>query len=370
LNTNKRILSVDIFRGLTIALMILVNNPGTWNHIYAPFRHAAWHGCTPTDLVFPFFLFIVGTSIVLAYASKKKNINSKVYYKILIRSAKLIALGLFLAGFLLTFPFFKSFSELRLPGVLQRIGLVFFFAALLFLHTNWKVLLGVFFFILVGYWLLMTQIPIQGSLPLLTKESNLAAYLDLKILTQAHIWKPEYDPEGLLSTLPAIATAIMGMFLGFLLKMKEVTNKKKLIYMFLIGGISLLLGSIWGVYFPINKALWTSSYVLYSGGWAFVVYAFIFYLTEIKGITKWGTAFVYYGSNAITVFFLSGFIAKSFYRIKLPNNNSLHSYLYNNLFHSWISIPELSSLLYAFCVIGFYYLLARFLYKKGIFIKV
>ncbi len=370
MNTSKRIISVDIFRGMTIALMILVNNPGTWANIYSPFRHADWHGCTPTDLVFPFFLFIVGTSIVLAYHSKKEKKDFSVYSKITIRSLKLIALGLILAGFLLEFPFFKSISNLRFPGVLQRIGLVFFIAALLFLQSNWKTLLVTFIFILIGYWLLMTQIPINGEMPLLTKESNLAAYLDLKILTQNHIWKPEYDPEGLLSTIPAIATAIMGMFLGLVLKSRNLSKKKQLIYIVLIGVISLIVGSLWGKYFPINKALWTSSYVLYSGGLAFLVYGFIFYISDIVGYQKWGKASVYYGSNAITIFFLSSFIAKSFYIIKLSNGKSIHSNLYNYLFSSWIDNPKLSSLIYAITIIAFYYLLARFLYKKKIFIKV
>ncbi len=370
MNTTKRIISVDIFRGMTIALMILVNTPGTWNSIYAPFKHAVWHGCTPTDLVFPFFLFIVGTSIVLAYSSKKKTKDLKVYLKILSRSAKLIILGLFLAGFLVKFPFFKSFSGLRLPGVLQRIGLVFFIAALLYLQSNWKILLATFIFILIGYWLLMTQIPIHGEIPLLTKESNLAAYLDLKILTQAHIWKPEYDPEGLLSTIPAIATAIMGMFLGLLIKHHKYTKKKKLGYILLIGIISILAADIWAVFFPLNKALWTSSFVLYTGGWAFIVYGIIYYLTEIANFNKWGKPFIYYGSNAITVYFLSSFIAKTFYLTHFHNGQTPHSFLYSTFFTSWISIPELSSLLYAISVIIVYYFLARFLYKKKIFIKV
>ena len=367
MTSSKRIISVDIFRGMTIALMILVNTPGTWSNIFAPFRHASWHGCTPTDLVFPFFLFIVGTSIVLAYSSKKESIDFNVYLKIAKRGAKLIVLGLFLAGFLVKYPFFKSFEHLRLPGVLQRIGVVFFFASILYLNTNWKGLLSIFIIILVGYWLLMTQIPINGEMPLLTKESNLAAYLDLKILTQAHIWKPEYDPEGLLSTIPSIATAIMGMFLGLLIQLKNHSQKKKLGYIIMIGIISILAGDIWNLFFPLNKALWTSSFVLYTGGWAFIIYGIIYYLTEIANLKKWGIPFIYYGSNAITVYFLSSFIAKTFYLTYLPNGQTPHSFFYNT---SWISIPKLSSLLYAISVIVFYYFLARFLYKKKIFIKV
>lgn len=371
MENSKRILSVDVFRGMTVALMILVNNPGTWSAIFKPFRHAKWHGWTPTDMVFPFFLFIVGTSIVLAYSSKKNNNNLKgAYKKTLIRSLKLIGLGLFLAGFTYTFPFFKSFSHLRLPGVLQRIGVVFFFTAFLYLKMNWKTLLTIFFFILVSYWIMLSYIPINGALPLLTKESNLAAYIDLKVLTQAHIWKPEYDPEGLLSTIPAIATALMGVFLGLLLKQNKINAKQKLFYILYMGLTSLGLGLFWGKYFPINKALWTSSYVLLSGGLAYLIYGLIYYIIEIAAFKQWGQFFIYFGSNAITVFFLSGFIAKSFYIIKLANGMSIHKYLYQNIFTIWNFDPKVSSLLYAICVILFYYLLARFLYKKQIFIKV
>ena len=154
----ERILAVDIFRGMTIVLMILVNNPGTWSNIYAPFQHADWHGYTPTDLVFPFFLFIVGTSIVFSYNGKTATADT--YKKVTFRSAKLIALGLFLGAFTLSFPFIKDFSDIRFPGVLQRIGIVFFITAILFINFNWKVLIGIAVFILVGYWLVMGFIPI------------------------------------------------------------------------------------------------------------------------------------------------------------------------------------------------------------------
>jgi predicted acyltransferase len=371
MQNSKRIISVDIFRGMTVALMIIVNNPGSWGHIFPPFRHAEWHGWTPTDMVFPFFLFIVGTSVVLAYSTKKKNNNLiGVNNKILIRSLKLIGLGLFLAGFTFSFPFFKSISHLRFPGVLQRIGIVFFFTAFLYLRFNWKTLLKIFVFIIIAYWLMMSYIPINGAMPLLTKDSNLAAFIDLKILTKTHIWKPEYDPEGLLSTIPAIATALMGVFLGVLLKQKNIDTKKKFFYILYMGFISLILGYFWGRYYPINKALWTSSYVLFSGGLAYLSYGLIYFIMEIVEFKEWGKAFIYFGSNAITVFFLSGFIAKSFYIIKLPNDMSIHYYLYENIFAIWNFTPKVSSLLYAVCVILFYYLLARFLYKKKIFIKV
>ena len=192
-----RILSVDIFRGMTIILMILVNTPGTWSNVFPPLLHAKWHGYTPTDLVFPFFLFIVGISIVFAY--QNKNTDSNTYKKISIRSLKLIGLGLFLGAFTLSFPFIKDFSEIRFPGVLQRIGLVFFFASLLFLNFDWKKLIGISILFLIGYWILMTLVPVNGVASTLERApNNFANWLDVKVFG-THNYKPDYDPEGLLS---------------------------------------------------------------------------------------------------------------------------------------------------------------------------
>ncbi len=370
MSTSKRILSVDIFRGITIAAMIMVNNPGTWGAIYPPFRHAEWHGLTPTDLIFPFFLFIVGMSITFAYTKKKEHdVTVDVYKKIISRTLKLIGLGLILAGFLITSPFFKDLSTLRLPGVLQRIGIVFFISSFLFLYLNWKVLLGIFVFILIGYWLIMTQVPIDGAMPLLTKESNLASVVDLKILTVDHMWKTLYDPEGILSTLPAIATTIFGMFLGMILLNKNRSEQEKLKYFVIIGIVALIIGYAWGEFFPVNKALWTSSFVLVSGGWASLVYALIYYIADILDHNDWGKPAIIFGSNAITVYFMSGVVARLFGMIKLSNGKSIHANLYEML-SSVITIPELSSLIYAILVIVFYYLVALVMYKKKIFIKV
>ena len=369
MNTSNRILSVDIFRGITIAAMILVNNPGTWSQVYPPFLHAEWHGLTPTDLIFPFFLFIVGMSITFAYTKKKEiGINIGSYKKIASRTIKLLVLGLILAGFTLDFPFFKDFSTLRFPGVLQRIGVVFFIVSILFLNVNWKVLLGVFVSILIGYWLVMTQIPINGETPLLTKASNFATVIDLKVLTREHMWKA-YDPEGLLSTIPAIATTIFGIFLGMILLNKNKSKLEKLKLFIIIGIITLILGYLWAAFFPLNKALWTSSFVLVTGGWACLIYALIYYIADILKLSNWGKPAIVFGSNAITVFFLSGIIARIFGMVKVPNGQSLHAYFYENL-SSIITIPKLSSLIYAIFVIAFYYLVALILYKKNIFIKV
>jgi predicted acyltransferase len=370
MSTSKRILSVDIFRGVTIAAMILVNNPGTWASIYPPLEHAEWHGLTPTDLIFPFFLFIVGMSIAFAYTKKKaQGISSDVYKKIISRSLKLIVLGLILAGFTLDFPFFKNFSELRLPGVLQRIGVVFFISSLLFLHLNWRALLSVFLLILVGYFLIMTQLPMNGELPVLTRGSDWSAVIDMKVLTKAHTWKNNYDPEGILSTIPAIATTIMGMFLGMTILNKSKSHGDKLKFFIIIGVISLIIGYLWSLIFPLNKALWTSSYVLVTGGYASLIFAIIYYVADVLGHSSWGKPAIIFGSNAITVFFLSGIVGRIFEMIKLSNGLSIHENLYDVL-SSVVTIPKLSSMLYAIFVIIFYYFVALFMYRKNIFIKV
>ncbi len=274
-----RILSVDIFRGMTIVLMILVNTPGTWSAIYPPFRHAEWHGYTPTDLVFPFFLFIVGTSIVFAY--QNRPVTGETYKKILIRSLKLIGLGLFLGAFTLTFPFVKELENIRFPGVLQRIGVVFFFASLLFINFNYKTLIGVSILLLIGYWLLMGFIPVNGMESTFDRApNNWANYLDVQVFG-THNYQEDYDPEGLLSTIPAVVSSLLGILTGLILTSKQ---PKKATILMGIGGSMLILGYLWDLFFPINKALWTSSFVMVTAGWANLILALIYYLTDVKGI--------------------------------------------------------------------------------------
>lgn len=360
----NRIISVDIFRGLTIVLMILVNTPGTWSNVYAPLLHAEWHGYTPTDLVFPFFLFIVGTSIVFAYQNKKANAAS--YRKISIRTLKLIGLGLFLGAFTLSFPFIKDFAEIRFPGVLQRIGVVFFFAAILFLNFNWKALLGICIAMLVGYWLWLGFIPVEGVAPTFDRApNNWANYIDLHVFG-SHMYKDDYDPEGLLSSIPSIASSLLGIFTGLILVSKRA--KKELI-LAALGVALIIIGHLWDLAFPINKALWTSSFVIVTAGWGNLFLALIYYLTDVKGI-KFGSIFSYAGANAITVYFLSSFITKIFYSINVGGQTSLHQWLFENIYlHDFMS-AEFSSLLYGLTVVSFYLLLAYILYKKKIFIKV
>jgi predicted acyltransferase len=359
----KRYNSVDIFRGITIVFMILVNTPGTWSAVYAPLLHAPWHGYTITDLVFPFFLFIVGVSISLSYQNKK--LKWPVFIKISSRSLKLIFLGLFLGAFSLSFPFLKEFDSIRFPGVLQRIGLVFFLASFMYIWGSKRSTFLVIGVLLVGYWLWMGYIPIEGVAPTYERAANnWANYIDLKVLG-THMWKPDYDPEGLLSTLPAIATALLGTFSGDLLR----SNTYQKVSLMLLMGIAMLaLGSVWSFSFPINKALWSPSFVLVSAGWANLCLALLFYLIEFKKL-QLGGVFRKVGLNAIVIYFSASFTAKVFSMVSVEGV-SLHAFLFKTFFvHEFLSLKS-SSLGYALCVCLFYVLLAHLLYKKKIFIKV
>ncbi|MFK2818896.1 heparan-alpha-glucosaminide N-acetyltransferase domain-containing protein [Flavobacteriaceae sp. LMIT009] len=358
----RRIESVDILRGFTIAAMIMVNNPGTWSHVYAPLLHAEWHGLTPTDLIFPFFLFIVGISIYFSYKNKP-NIKST-YKKIFVRTFKLLALGFILNWFLPYMPFFNDLATVRIPGVLQRIGIVFCISAILYLNCNWKVLLGMGVAILLGYWAFMGFVPLpDGSAPTFDRAANnWANFIDLSVLGE-HMWKDDYDPEGILSTFPAIVTCLSGILIG---KLLDGLTKVRLLF-FAAAGF-LLSGYILNMWFPINKAIWSSSFVLVTSGWATLILGVIYFLTDIKKV-KMGSIFKYAGMNAITIFFLSSFIAKSFYLTKVGDTN-VHSWLYDNIFvHDFLS-DKMSSLLYALTVIAFYLGLAYWMYRKKIFIKV
>ena len=349
MSVKKRIESVDILRGFTIMAMILVNTPGDWSHVYPPLLHAEWHGLTPTDLIFPFFLFIVGISIYFAYKNKL-NVSST-YKKVAVRSLKLIGLGLLLNLFLPFFPFITDLETARFPGVLQRIGVVFFISSILYLNCNWKTLLGISVFTLIGYWLFLGYMPFpNGMLPTFDRApNNWANYIDLKILGK-HMWQPDFDPEGIVSTLPAIVSCISGILVGKLLdKLKPL---KPLLFTAIV---LLVIGYIFSIVFPINKALWSSSFVLVTAGWGTLFLAVIYYLKDIKQY-KFGTLFKYVGVNAITIYFLSSFISKCMYLIKVGETQNLHSWVYETIFiHNFLSF-KLSSLLYAFSVILFYVL--------------
>lgn len=359
----QRIESVDILRGFTIMAMILVNTPGDWGNVYAPFLHSEWDGLSPTDLIFPFFLFIVGISIYFAYKNKSKTRST--YKKIAIRSLKLVGLGLFLNLFLPYVPFMVDFETLRFPGVLQRIGIVFFISALLYLNCNWKTLIGISAFILVAYWLFLGFVPLSnGMAPTFDRApNNWANYLDLTVLGK-HMWQPDYDPEGLISTLPAIITCVLGILIGHVLD-----GLTKIRQLFFAAFGLLVSGYIFSLVFPINKALWSSSFVLVTSGWGTLILAIIYYLKDIKQY-KFGTVFKYVGMNAITIYFLSSLISKCMNLIEVGGGQMVHSWLYETIFIQAFFSLKLSSLLYALAVVLFYVALGYFMYKRKIFIKV
>ncbi|MEM8527209.1 MAG: heparan-alpha-glucosaminide N-acetyltransferase domain-containing protein [Bacteroidota bacterium] len=372
MSTNQRLLSLDVFRGLTIAGMILVNNPGDWGNVYAPLLHADWHGCTPTDLVFPFFLFIVGISIALALSKRKErgDEHKAILFKILKRTLIIFGIGLFLNGF----PLF-NFETIRIPGVLQRIALVYGISATLFLKTNWKTQAWVGIGLLFLYWGLMTLIPTpDGYAPNLDAETNLGAWLD-RTLLGGHLWSQSkvWDPEGLLSTIPAISTGISGILTGLWIRSQQ-ENYRKLVGLFGFGVILVFLGLTWDLAFPINKKIWTSSYVLYTSGIALLTLALIYWLVDVLNYKKWTTPFVIYGTNALFVFVLSGLVAKSLYYIKWQNESgdtiTLGSWIYQTFFTSVFANPMNASLAYAIFNVLFFLGLSWILYWKRIFIKV
>ncbi len=367
-----RLQSLDVFRGITVAGMILVNNPGSWGAIYSPLEHAEWHGWTPTDLVFPFFLFIVGVSITLALSRRAESAGSKrdLYWKILRRSLVIFGLGLFLAGF----PSF-DLSTIRIPGVLARIAVCYFCTSLIFLHTDWRKQAYIAAGLLLGYWALMTLVPVPGfGAGLLgSKEGNLAAYVDRAVFGR-HIWSQGkvYDPEGLLSTLPAIATTLAGVLTGHLLRSRR-DGFEKVSAMFVAGVFCVMGGWAWNYWFPVNKALWTSSYVLLTAGMALQLLAVCCWLIDLKGYRRWSLPFAVFGTNALAVFFLTGLCPRLVNWIKVTGPEGkpvgLLSYLYQTLFASWMA-PVNASLAYAVCFVLVWLGLMWLLYRRNIFIKV
>lgn len=369
----SRLHSLDVFRGMTIAGMILVNNPGTWSAIYSPLAHAPWHGITPTDFIFPFFLFIVGAAIPLALGRRVESgeITKDVYLKIFRRTAVIFLLGLFLAAF----PYF-NFSTLRIPGVLQRIAVCYLIASLLFLHLDWKKLTIVSLAALFIYWALMTLINVPGCeiTTIDDKACNTAAYLDRLILTEAHMWKQSkvFDPEGILSTIPAVVTTISGILTGLWLK-KDKTDYEKCGGLFFCGIVLVALGWCWNFFFPFNKSLWTSSYVVYTSGLALCFFGFCYWLVDIKNYQKWAKPFVIFGVNALALFVGSGLMAKLLGLIKITGTEgkeiSLQSWIFKTIFLP-LAAPVNASLMYAICFILLWLFLMWLLYRKRIYIKI
>lgn len=366
---SSRLISLDVFRGLTIAGMILVNNPGTWSTIYPALRHAEWHGWTPTDFIFPFFLFIVGVAMTLSFKKRleKGDTKKELFIHVIKRSVIIFALGMFLH----LFPYF-NFTTVRIPGVLQRIAVVYLLASILYLYTSFRIQVIISALILILYWLAMTLIPVPGyGAGNLSPDGNLAAYID-NLIFKGHMWKSNWDPEGLLSTFPAVVTTMIGIFTGMWLQKKkdkfEITSG-----MFVAGYILIVIGIIWDMWFPINKYIWTSSYIMFMGGMALNFLAFCYYVIEIKNIRWWTQPFLVFGMNAIASFFLSSLVAKLMNIIQVNTETgesiTLKAFIFNNFFAPFFESIN-ASLAFALCYVLFWYLIMMIFYKKKIFIKV
>ncbi len=373
--STSRLLALDVFRGLTILGMILVNNPGDWGHLYWPLGHADWHGWTPTDLVFPFFLFIVGTA--LAYSLRKyrtgTQISPAVYWRIARRTAVLILLGLLLNRSSAIFNFLLGnadsidFSNWRLPGVLQRIGLVYFAASLIVLHLGLRAQIVLSAVLLLGYWGLLSWFPGNDYQSNLSPEGNMVRVIDRALIGESHMYtqatSEKTDPEGLLSTLPAIVTALFGYWAGLLIQRNGATVRT-VGWLMTAGVILIGLGLLWGTSFPINKKIWTSSFVILTAGWAMVVLASSLLKFDIWGWKRIGRAFEVVGVNAILVFVASG-LSAVLLTVTHVGDQTTKQWLYETLFTSWIHTPELSSLAYATATVAFWWFAMWLLSLRG-----
>ena len=381
-----RLESLDAFRGLSVAGMILVNNPGTWTWVYPPLRHAEWFGVTPTDLIFPFFLFAVGVSMPFSFASRrgKGAVRKDLLRHVLRRSAVIYALG-FLMAFIPDF----DLANVRLVGVLARIAIVYAVAGSLVVYLSRRWVMGVTGGLLLGYWALMTWVPVPGyGAGDLSPEGNLAAWLD-RLVLGSHMWRGGggvFDPEGLLSTLPAVASTLAGVFTGDFLRAATrsggdevrggggVTGRTALALV--AAGVAFIgLGQAWGTVFPMAKNLWTSSYVVYTTGWALVVLAILYWTIDVRTWRLWARPFVVYGMNAITVFVASGVLAKTLIRWPVEPSGpegatTAYGRIYEVGFAPFFQDPCNASLAFAIAVVLFWLAAMWVLYRKRIFLKV
>ncbi|MCP4290205.1 MAG: DUF1624 domain-containing protein [bacterium] len=374
----KRLISLDVFRGLTIAMMILVNNPGSWSHIYAPLRHANWHGWTPTDLIFPFFLFIVGVSLSLSFRKRISTGQDQndLLKKAFTRAIVIFFLGLFLNGF----PFIGGqdfFNSFRLWGVLQRIGVCYFLAAMAVILLPSAKNKSILVLSLILTYELGMRLPLlsgwaDGSFAL---SNNFARWLDLQFPGETHLYAGTgiaFDPEGLWSTLNATVTTISGYFVGEFLNRKANLSSK--IKTLALGGLGLAVTGQGLHYFePINKQLWTTSYVVLTNGLAMLTLAFCIWIVDVKKWSRWSKPAVVFGSNALVVFVGSGVLARLLVLVRIKgqdgNSTSLKHHIYSEYFVSWAG-PVNGSLAFALVFVLFWLGLLWILFARRIFIKV
>jgi predicted acyltransferase len=397
----ERLLSLDVFRGLTVAGMLLVNDPGSWGSIYPPLEHATWNGWTPTDLVFPFFLFIAGITTYLSLSSRRaRGDDERAIRAQIIRRGVLI----FLFGFLVNgFPYFTwgdvpgvadptlldriadRLPHWRFMGVLQRIGIAYMVAALLTQRTTLRQQATIIATLLLGYWFVMTILPVPGegtigALLLNDPQRTMAAWTDRLVLDWTrwglgnHLWVSgvTWDPEGILSTIPAICTAMLGNMTGrWIAERRPLTER--LAGMSAVGSIAMMVGLMWHWVFPINKSLWTSSYVVFTAGMAALSLATIMWIVDFQKVRGWTKFFVIYGVNPIIAFIGSGVMARLIYSIIKVDSDGrripLQAWLYQTFFASWLS-PLNASLAFALAFVLFWFGILYVLYRRNIILKV
>jgi predicted acyltransferase len=361
----ERLESLDVFRGVTIASMMLVNNPGS-STVYPQLDHAEWNGWTFTDTVFPFFLWIIGVAMTLSFAKRRERGEDRrrLLLHTLRRAAILYAIGLFLAGF----PYFHL-DRIRLVGVLPRIAICYFVAAVIFLYTRVRGQVFATAFLLIAYWMLMTLVPVPGLGPgHLEKGQNFSAYIDSLVLS-GHMWShtKTWDPEGTVSTLPAIASALFGILTGHLVRMRRDISERAC-WIFCTGAALMIAGLMMSSWLPINKSIWTSSYSVFMAGLASIEFGVFFWLLDGKGWKGWWSRpFAIYGMNAITMFIAAGIVGRLLGLIKI-GDAPLQQVIFRSAFAPLAS-PINASLLYAIANVVFFYLIAWFMYKRGWFLK-
>ncbi len=372
----NRLMSLDLFRGITIAAMILVNDAGDGPSAYWPLRHAQWNGWTPTDLIFPFFLFIVGVAIAFSFRSRldRGEPRTRLLKHVLWRGLLLFAIGMFLNGF----PNHYHLASWRVYGVLQRIAICYVITAALELWTGWRAQIAVTVACLAGYWLLMRYVPVPGfgvpthDIPLLDPDRNVVAWLDRKLL-MGHLYEGTRDPEGVLSNIPAIATCLLGLLTGKWMKTAN-SPRFKTAAMVVAGGFAIAVGRTMHLWFPINKKLWTSSFVIFTAGLALMFLAAFYWVSDVKQHRgRWTRPILVFGTNAIAAYFFSEALAATLYSISLPLSAggviTVQEYVYSRLFAPFASPPN-ASLLYALAYVAVCWAAMAVLYRKGIAIKV
>ncbi len=367
----KRLISLDAFRGATIMGMILVNDSGNGPAGYAQLRHSAWNGLTIADVVFPFFLFIVGVAMTFSLSARKERgeNQTRLIFQILKRSAIIFALGLFLN----LFPAFH-FSVVRIPGVLQRVALCYLFASLIVLRNGVRGQVSWLVALLLSYWLLMALVPVPGiGVGVYEPGENFSAYVDSLLLSE-HMWgdTETWDPEGVVSTLPAIATTLFGVLAGCWLRSGR-SREEKTAWMFVAGHALLLLGLIVGIWLPINKSIWTSSFSICTAGWALIGLGMFYWIIDVQGCRKWAGPLVMYGANSIAIYVLAG-ILEGLLRVipvTYPDGTevSLRRYIFRHFFQS-IASPSNASLLFGLAFALVLLGVAWVMWKKGWFVRI